>query len=81
MSSQNRASALGLWRTRGSRKRALPQVVALRLLRCVRLCLDRWRERQTLAELTDTELRDIGLSRRDVARECARWPWDGPDRR
>ena len=35
-------------------------------------------QRQALSLLTDRELEDVGLSRADVARECGRWPWDGP---
>ena len=36
------------------------------------------RQRNALSLLTDEELRDVGLTRADVARECGRWPWDGP---
>jgi len=41
-------------------------------------CSAHSRQRQTLSLLTDDELKDIGLSRTDVGRECGRWPWDGP---
>ena len=41
-------------------------------------CLERSRQRRDLAVLSDELLKDIGLSRADVARECGRWPWDGP---
>jgi uncharacterized protein YjiS (DUF1127 family) len=41
-------------------------------------CLERSHQRRQLADLTDELLKDIGLSRADVARECGRWPWDGP---
>jgi uncharacterized protein YjiS (DUF1127 family) len=36
----------------------------------------RYRQRQALAELDDRLLADLGLSRADVARECAKswWP-------
>lgn len=44
------------------------------------LCLMRRRERWALRMLTDDQLKDIGLSRADVERECRRWPWDGPAR-
>jgi uncharacterized protein YjiS (DUF1127 family) len=40
-------------------------------------CLERARQRRQLADLDDGLLKDIGLSRADVARECGRWPWDG----
>ena len=40
-------------------------------------CLERSRQRRDLAYLSDELLKDIGLSRADVARECCRWPWDG----
>ena len=40
-------------------------------------CLKRSRQRRDLAGLSDELLKDIGLSRADVARECGRWPWDG----
>jgi uncharacterized protein YjiS (DUF1127 family) len=45
------------------------------------LCLMRRRERLMLQELSDDQLRDIGLSRADVERECRRWPWDGAPER
>jgi uncharacterized protein YjiS (DUF1127 family) len=45
------------------------------------LCLVRRRERQTLRMLNDDQLKDIGLSRADVERECRRWPWDGTRQR
>ena len=41
------------------------------------LCLMRRRERRALHELTEAQLKDIGLSWADVERECGRWPWDG----
>jgi uncharacterized protein YjiS (DUF1127 family) len=44
----------------------------------LQLCVLRSGERRRLRELTDRELKDIGLSRADVERECRRWPWDGP---
>ena len=40
------------------------------------LCLTNSRERQQLRELTYDQLKDIGVSQADVARECRRWPWD-----
>ncbi|WP_235911936.1 DUF1127 domain-containing protein [Mesorhizobium xinjiangense] len=36
---------------------------------------DRWLQRQALAELDDRLLDDIGLTRRDVERECAKIVW------
>jgi uncharacterized protein YjiS (DUF1127 family) len=44
----------------------------------LRACLERSRQRRDLADLSEHLLKDIGLSRADVARECDRWPWDGP---
>jgi uncharacterized protein YjiS (DUF1127 family) len=41
-------------------------------------CLEQSRQRRALADLDEHLLRDIGLSRADVARERGRWPWDGP---
>jgi uncharacterized protein YjiS (DUF1127 family) len=41
-------------------------------------CLERSRQRRDLGGLSDELLKDIGVSRADVARECGRWPWDGP---
>jgi len=65
--------------------RSVPRTVAgaapirrpARLLAWLALCLRRRRERLGLGELSDDQLKDIGLSRADVARECGRWPWDG----
>ncbi len=39
-------------------------------------CLTCLQERRRLRELNDDQLKDIGLSRADVERECRRWPWD-----
>jgi len=40
---------------------------------------DVWRQRRALAELDDHRLDDLGLTRRDAAREAARPIWDqGP---
>jgi uncharacterized protein YjiS (DUF1127 family) len=41
-------------------------------------CLERSRQRRDLAHLSEHLLKDVGLSRADIARECGRWPWDGP---
>jgi uncharacterized protein YjiS (DUF1127 family) len=35
-----------------------------------------WRGRLRLRELDEAQLKDVGLSRADVERECRRWPWD-----
>ncbi|CAN0654564.1 protein of unknown function [Nitratireductor aquimarinus] len=40
------------------------------------LASERYRQRCMLSELTDEQLRDVGLSRRDVQRECAKPFWD-----
>jgi uncharacterized protein YjiS (DUF1127 family) len=39
-------------------------------------CLTYRRERRQMHELSEDQLKDIGLSRADVERECRRWPWD-----
>ncbi len=39
-------------------------------------CLACRRERRRLRELNGDQLKDIGLSRADVERECRRWAWD-----
>jgi uncharacterized protein YjiS (DUF1127 family) len=41
-------------------------------------CVERSRQRRDLAGLSDALLKDLGLSRAEVLRECGRWPWDGP---
>ena len=38
-------------------------------------CRARAAERRALARLTDTDLRDIGISRADVEMEIDKWPW------
>jgi uncharacterized protein YjiS (DUF1127 family) len=45
------------------------------LLRFLERSTDRHFQRVHLAELDDFLLRDIGLDRRDVERECAKPPW------
>ena len=44
-------------------------------------CFARSRQRRDLALLTEDQLNDIGLTARDVAQECRRWPWDGAPHR
>lgn len=39
-------------------------------------CLTSLQERRQLRQLDSHQLKDIGLSRADVERECRRWPWD-----
>jgi uncharacterized protein YjiS (DUF1127 family) len=39
------------------------------------LWVQRSRQRSLLSELDDERLRDLGLSKKDVARECAKWFW------
>jgi uncharacterized protein YjiS (DUF1127 family) len=39
-------------------------------------CLTCRHERRRLRELDGDQLKDIGLSKADVERECRRWPWD-----
>ncbi|MFC5587182.1 DUF1127 domain-containing protein [Nitratireductor kimnyeongensis] len=40
------------------------------------LALERHWQRRDLTDLTDEQLRDVGLTRRDVERECAKPFWD-----
>ncbi|MBN8245301.1 DUF1127 domain-containing protein [Nitratireductor aquimarinus] len=40
------------------------------------LASERYRQRRTLTDLTDEQLRDVGLTRRDVQRESAKPFWD-----
>ncbi len=41
--------------------------------------IDLFRQRQALSQLTDHELRDIGVSPIDARKEAARPVWDVPD--
>jgi len=54
----------------GDRPRVLP-----RLLRPLRNWRERARSRHLLRQLDDRMLRDVGLSRSDVDRECAKPFW------
>ena len=38
--------------------------------------LDRAKQRNDLCELTDVQLADIGLSRREAEREAGKWFWE-----
>ncbi|MEO1330528.1 MAG: DUF1127 domain-containing protein [Pseudomonadota bacterium] len=51
------------------------------LCRRWRVCAQVARERRALRELSDHQLRDLGLSRADVEREAHRPFWDAPRRR
>ncbi|MGX9054248.1 DUF1127 domain-containing protein [Mesorhizobium sp. 14Argb] len=33
-------------------------------------------QREQLAELEDHQLADLGVSRTQVRKECAKWPWE-----
>jgi uncharacterized protein YjiS (DUF1127 family) len=50
------------------------------LIGWIGLCIERRRERLRLRELSDAQLRDLGLTRDDAEREALRWPWDGRER-
>jgi uncharacterized protein YjiS (DUF1127 family) len=40
------------------------------------LAVERWRQRRDLLDLTDEQLRDIGISPDEARREAARPLWD-----
>jgi uncharacterized protein YjiS (DUF1127 family) len=67
----------GAGRPRGARRRAYDWLkgVASECLRRVVVCVDRPRQRRTLADLDDRMLRDLGITRSDVLRECAKPFW------
>ena len=50
---------------------------ALRALDTLLVWQERSRQRHALAQLSDRMLRDIGISRADVAAECAKPFWRG----
>jgi uncharacterized protein YjiS (DUF1127 family) len=52
-----------------------PGSIAARLVDRLLEWMERARARHALAELTDAELKDIGLSRTDVANEAAKPFW------
>jgi len=54
------------------RKPASPMLAAVRR---IAFWYGRWLQRQDLAELDDHILRDIGISPREVKRECAKPFW------
>lgn len=56
---------------RSGRLRRL-NVLAMRVIVWLELCLERRRSRQALLELTDEQLADIGISRSDAYREGIR---------
>lgn len=64
-------------RTTPAAKRLLPVLgrAALSILRRLSTWYDRWLQRQDLSELDDHILRDIGISPREVERECAKPFW------
>jgi uncharacterized protein YjiS (DUF1127 family) len=47
------------------------------LVAWLKCCVVYSRGRRQLRALSDEELKDIGVSRAIVERECRRWPWDG----
>lgn len=55
--------------------RPKPVTMLLATLRQIAFWYERWRQRQDLAELDDHILRDIGISPREVERECAKPCW------
>jgi uncharacterized protein YjiS (DUF1127 family) len=76
----------GLERTMNSTSNAIASLPAVlsrtraqrrRWAATLALCFAQIGERRLLRQLSDDQLKDIGLSRADVERECRRWPWDG----
>lgn len=62
--------------TAGARTaRRFPLIVASLFMRCVAIW-ERQRSRAALSDLTDAQLRDIGLTRREAIRESRRSIWD-----
>ena len=59
----------------GSGNRISFSLVARRILRALYRGLDHMRQRRALALLSDEGLRDIGLTRHDVAREIGKPFW------
>lgn len=45
------------------------------LIHAMGRAMDRWRQRRDLHELTDDQLRDIGVTRQEARREAARPFW------
>jgi uncharacterized protein YjiS (DUF1127 family) len=45
------------------------------VLAWARRCAERSAQRRALARLSDWELRDIGISRREAAAEAGKWWW------
>lgn len=58
-----------------SRGRRMGWLSVLWILRTIAWWRDRARQRRHLAKLDDRMLRDIGLTRLDVAAECRKLPW------
>lgn len=52
-----------------------PARTLFRAFGCLVRCHDRYQQRLDLSELSDEALEDIGLTRRDVQRECAQPFW------
>lgn len=61
------AAAIRLGRTK---------IVIIAILDWVEVRLERQRTRRTLLNLSDAQLKDIGLSRSEAHREGMRWFWD-----
>jgi uncharacterized protein YjiS (DUF1127 family) len=59
----------------GAESRSAGPRIAARLLRALARMLRRGRERRALSRLSDDLLRDIGLTRHDVAAECRKPIW------
>ncbi|MEM7719994.1 MAG: DUF1127 domain-containing protein [Pseudomonadota bacterium] len=71
MSVKSNALSSRIYLTAGRRSKGL-----LILLQALSI----WRERQTLRELDDHLLQDLGLTRTDVEMETKRPVWDAPNR-
>jgi uncharacterized protein YjiS (DUF1127 family) len=61
---------------RGAQAGYAPRLLPARAIRAwILRCAERAEERRILAQLTDWELRDIGITRADANAEADKWCW------
>ncbi len=56
---------------------SVPRSLTTRLFHLILCWQERWLQRRRLEEMDDTSLRDIGLSRADIAQEVRKPFWQG----